>query len=319
MALVESPVPDLLDGQVLVRNTFMSVDPYLRGRMGDQPSYVAPFALDEPMEARAVGTVVASRNPEIEVGAVALHGLGWRELSVLTPDEVTIAADLGDHQSAHLGLFGVTGMTAWMGLFEVAGIRPGEALYVSSAAGAVGATVAQLAKFSGATVIGSAGTPSKIAYLRDELGFDAVFDYHEGPIRESLRGAMEEAGVKALDIFFDNVGGEQLEAAIRAMRPHGRIVLCGAIAVYNSKTPQPGPRNLLLAIQRSLRIQGFLLSDFEDRRDTFLRGMTHLLDVGAIKSVETRRTGGIEAAWPAFLGMLRGENTGKMIVALEAP
>jgi NADPH-dependent curcumin reductase CurA len=282
VALVTVEVPDPGPGEVLVRNETMSVEPYMRGRMAKGRSYTDHYQLQRPMTGHAVGRVAASQDPAVPEGSWVLHEAGWREYSLL------------------------------------AGLRPGETVLVSSAAGAVGTTVGQLAKARGATVIGSAGSSAKVAALVDELGFDAAFDYHDGPVRDSLAAALQRAGREGVDVFFDNVGGEQLEAGIRVMNVFGRIALCGAISVYNATEPVPGPRNLLLMIWRRLRMEGFLLSDHEHKRSRFLEEMTGLVAGGAVRSVETVTDGGIEQAWPAFLAMLDGGHVGKSVVSLAS-
>ncbi|GAA2454451.1 NADP-dependent oxidoreductase [Actinomadura vinacea] len=327
--LVEVEVPDPGPGELLVRNTVMSVEPYMRGRMSDRPSYAEPYALDAPMGGLAVGEVVASGVEGIPVGGRVRHELGWREYA-LVPAEA--AEPVGDDlpASAHLGVLGLTGMTAHVGLLKVGRCRPGDTVLVSAAAGAVGAAVGQIAKAMGCTVIGSAGSADKVRFLTEELGFDAAFSHRDTPVREALAAALDRAGVGVdrgftggegargggVDVYFDNVGGEQLEAAIRVMRTSGRIVLCGAISVYNATEPVPGPRNLLLMIWRRLRMEGFLVTDHEEERAAFERDMARWLRDGAVRNVETAVPGGIEAAWPAFLAMLRGGNVGKTVVRL---
>jgi NADPH-dependent curcumin reductase CurA len=319
VALVEVELPDPGPGELLVRNVVMSVEPYMRGRMNAHVSYTTPYELDAAMRGHAVGEIVASGDPGGLAGDFVLHESGWREYALVRADDVRAVAsgeDGGFPLSAHLGVMGLTGMTAYVGLLDVAACRPGETVFVSAAAGAVGATAGQIAKTMGCRVIGSAGSPAKVRYLTGELGFDAAFGYRDGPVRTSLAEALERIGCDGVDVYFDNVGGEQLEAAIRVMRPFGRIALCGAISVYNAAEPVPGPRNLLLAIWRRLRLEGFLLDDHAARRPAFERDMSRWLATGAVRNVETPVDSGIEAAWPAFLAMLRGENVGKTVVRL---
>lgn len=323
--LVEVDLPDPGPGELLVRNVVMSVEPYMRGRMNAHVSYAAPYDLDAPMRGHAVGEVVASGSPVgpaagTPVGGFVLHESGWREYALVRAQDVRAVSGGevtgGFPLSAHLGVLGLTGMTAYVGMLHVAACRPGETVFVSAAAGAVGAAAGQIAKAMGCRVIGSAGSPAKVRYLTGELGFDAAFGYRDVPVRTSLAAALDRIGRDGVDVYFDNVGGEQLEAAIRVMRPFGRIALCGAISVYNAAEPVPGPRNLLLAIWRRLRLEGFLLDDHADRRPAFERDMSRWLASGAVRNVETPVDGGIEAAWPAFLAMLRGENVGKTVVRL---
>ncbi|WP_395103821.1 NADP-dependent oxidoreductase [Actinomadura sp. SCN-SB] len=331
--LVEVDVPDPVPGEVLVRNTVMSVEPYMRGRMSDRPSYAEPYTLGAPMTGHAVGEVIASKAEGIPVGTRVRHERGWREYALVPADEAeSVGGEGGIVPSAYLGALGLTGMTAYVGLLGIGRCRPGDTVLVSAAAGAVGATAGQIAKAMGCTVIGSAGSPEKVRFLTEELGFDAAFSHRAPSLRDALGEALERAGVGVgrgftggdgdrggggVDVYFDNVGGAQLEAAIRVMRTFGRIVLCGAISVYNATEPVPGPRNLLLMIWRRLRMEGFLLGDHEDRRADFERDMTRWLRDGTVRNVETTASGGIDAAWPAFLALLRGDNIGKTIVRLD--
>ncbi|MGY1739443.1 MULTISPECIES: NADP-dependent oxidoreductase [unclassified Blastococcus] len=318
VALVTVDVPDPGPGELLVRNVVMSVEPYMRGRMAAGTSYAEHYRIGEPMTGHAVGRVVASRHPAVPEGSWVLHEAGWREYASVRGEDATVV-DVGPvPASAHLGVLGLTGFTAWVGLTRTAGLQPGETVLVTSAAGAVGSAAGQLAKARGATVIGSAGGPAKVARLVGDLGFDAAFDHREGPVRDALAAAMARAGADGVDVFFDNVGGEQLEAGIRVMNTFGRIALCGAISVYNSTEPVPGPRNLLLMIWRRLRMEGFLLADHEDDRAGFLAEMTPLVAAGTVRQLETVTQGGIEQAWPAFLAMLDGAHVGKSVVALAS-
>ncbi|MET8907046.1 NADP-dependent oxidoreductase [Micromonospora sp. NPDC004551] len=307
--LVTTEVPTPGPGQLLVRNRFMSVDPYMRGRMNDIKSYVPPFALDAPLDGGAVGEVVASEAEGFAPGDAVLHGLGWREYALVEAKGARkVDPDLAP-VTAYLGVLGMTGLTAYAGLLDVAAMKPGETVFVSGAAGAVGSMVGQIAKLRGAArVIGSAGSPAKVERLR-ALGFDAAFDYHDGPVRDLLRAAAP-AGV---DVYFDNVGGEHLEAAIGAMNLHGRAAVCGMIAQYNATEPPAAPRNLALLIGKRLTLRGFLVGDHGHLREQFVQEMAGWLRDGRISYDETV-VDGIENAPEAFLGLLRGENLGKMLV-----
>ncbi|RAO30180.1 NADPH-dependent curcumin reductase [Micromonospora noduli] len=306
--LVETEVPTPGPGQIVVRNQYMSVDPYMRGRMNDVKSYVPPFALDAPLDGAAIGEVVASEAADIAVGTTVLHGLGWREYALLDaaaarPVDPSIAP-----VSAYLSVLGMTGLTAYAGLLEVAAMKPGETVFVSAAAGAVGSLVGQIAKLKGAgRVIGSAGSPAKVERLR-ALGFDAAFDYHDG-VRESLRAAAPDG----VDVYFDNVGGDHLEAAISAMNLHGRAAICGMISQYNATEPPAAPRNLALVIGKRLTLRGFLVNDHNDVRAAFVRDVSGWLRDGTLSYDETI-VDGIENAPEAFIGVLRGDNLGKMLV-----
>jgi NADPH-dependent curcumin reductase CurA len=310
--LAESPLPALGDGQVMVRNLFISVDPYMRGRMNDVKSYSPPFALDEALDGGAVGEVIASRSTALQEGDVVVHSLGWREYAVLDAEAVKPARTDLAPASAFLGALGMTGLTAYAGLLKVAEFKPGDAVFVSGAAGAVGSLVGQIAKAMGASrVIGSAGSPAKVARLL-ELGFDAAFDYHDGPVRDQLE---EAAGSGGIDVYFDNVGGEHLEAALSVLNVGGRVAMCGAIAQYNSTQPTPAPHNLALAIGKQLTLRGFLVGGQRQHSAEFAEKMAGWLADGTVRYDETI-VDGLENAPQAFMDLLDGANTGKMLIRL---
>lgn len=312
--LVEVDVPEPADGQVLVRNLYLSVDPYMRGRMNDVPSYVPPYQLHAPLDGAAVGEVVASASAERAVGDVVAHQAGWREYATLDAAHTRPVDVAAAPAPAYLGVLGLTGFTAWVGIVDIAGMQPGDTVFVSAAAGAVGSVAGQVAKARGAArVVGSAGSPAKVARVR-ELGFDAAFDYHDRPVRQRLA----EAAPDGIDVYFDNVGGEQLEAAIAALRPFGRVALCGAISVYNATEPPPGPRNLALAVGKQLTLKGFIVSSYRHRRPEFEAEMTRWLGEDRVRYDETIFDG-IENAVTAFLAMLRGETIGKTLVRCLPP
>jgi NADPH-dependent curcumin reductase CurA len=291
-----------------VRNTYLSVDPYMRGRMNDVKSYVPPYALGEVMDGGAVGEVVRSGAEGFAEGDLVLHGLGWRELA-LGPATGFRKVEPRERPSAYLGVLGMPGLTAYAGLFEVAGMEDGETVFVSGAAGAVGSLVGQLAKLHGGTVIGSAGSPEKVRWLTDGLGFDRAFDYKAGPVADQLR----EAAPDGIDVYFDNVGGEHLEAAIGALHQHGRVACCGMISQYNSREPLAAPRNLSQVVGKRLRLQGFIVRDHDALLPAFHREVGPAVEDGRVRWQETV-VEGIDHAADAFLGLLRGENTGKMVV-----
>ena len=303
-SLVEVDVPDPAEGEVLIRNAYMSVDPYMRGRMNDAKSYVPPFQLGEVLDGGAVGQVIASRNERIPEGAWVVSRLGWRELA-LSDGSGLLQFDpsLGPVSTA-LGVLGMPGLTAYVGLLDIGRPVEGETVFVSGAAGAVGSLVGQIAKLRGCRVIGSAGSPEKVAWLR-ELGFDVAFDYRETETREVLR--------EGVDVYFDNVGGPTLEAALGALRVGGRVVACGAISQYNATEPPVGPRNLFLVVTKRLRLEGFIISDHYDRLQAFLAEMAPWVRDGSVRYRETV-VEGIERAPEAFIGLLAGENVGKMLV-----
>lgn len=308
----EITLPELADGQILVASEVMSVDPYMRGRMNDVKSYVPPFQVGQPLDGGAVGTVIASRSEGIPEGRHVVHQLGWREHAVLdASDARVIDVDIAP-ASAYLGVLGMTGLTAYAGLTRAAEMKAGDAVFVSGAAGAVGSMVGQLAGLLGATrVIGSAGTDAKVARLRD-LGFDAAFNYHDGPVSDLL-GQVAPDGI---DVYYDNVGGDHLEAAINHLNTDGRVAMCGAISQYNSVEPPCAPRNLGLAIGKRLTLRGFVIAKYaEEVRPEFQQKMAQWLANDEIHWDETYRDG-LDAAPKAFIDMLEGANTGKMLVRL---
>ncbi|NUT32127.1 MAG: NADP-dependent oxidoreductase [Hamadaea sp.] len=311
-ALTEVATPTPAPGQVLVRNLFMSVDPYMRGRMNDVKSYLPPFQLGQPLDGGAVGEVVESRAEGLAPGDLVLHGLGWRDETVIDAAHARKVAPVdGLSPSAYLGVLGMTSLTAYAGLLDVAEFQPGDAVFVSGAAGAVGSIVGQIAKLKGASrVIGSAGSDEKVAHLRD-LGFDAAFNYKNAPVREQLR----EAAPDGIDVYFDNVGADHLEAAIGSLNLRGRVAMCGAIAVYNDTAPPAAPRNLALAIGKRLTLRGFLVGDHAARMPDMVAEVGSWLREGRLSFQETV-VDGLENAPEAFIGLLRGENTGKMVVRL---
>jgi NADPH-dependent curcumin reductase CurA len=307
-AMVESPVPEPAAGEVLVRNAYMSVDPYMRGRMNDRKSYAPPFSLGEPMTGGAVGQVVKSRRPELPEGSWVLSMMGWREYFTAAEGLVVVDADAAP-VSAYLGVLGLPGFTGWYGLKEIGRPRQGETLVVSAAAGATGSLVGQSGKVLGCRVVGIAGGDDKCHYLA-ELGFDAAINYRtSGDLVEALRAACP-AGI---DVYFENVGGATLDAVLRLLNPFSRIPLCGMISQYNLTEPDPGPRYLFSMIGNRTRMQGFIISDHMDRRAEFLAEVGGWLRAGRITHRETI-VGGIDNAPRAFLGLLRGENIGKMLV-----
>ncbi|WP_069811571.1 NADP-dependent oxidoreductase [Streptomyces sp. TP-A0874] len=313
-ALREVPVAAPGPGRIVVRNSYLSVDPYMRGRMDDVKSYVPPFNLDEPMDGGAVGRVIASEAEGIEVGDHVLHQYGWREYATLSGQGATKVDPDVAPLSTYLGVLGMPGLTAYAGLLEVASFREGDAVFVFAAAGAVGSMVGQIARLKGASrVIGSAGSAEKVESLVNEYGFHAAFNYKDGDVSGQLRAAAPDG----IDVYFDNVGGEHLEAAIGALNRHGRVTVCGMISQYNAVEPTPAPRNLPLVIGKRLRIEGMLVTDHAGLRPRFVEDVAGWLRSGELTYRETVANG-IDQAVQAFLGMLRGENAGKMVVALES-
>ncbi|HEY0803753.1 MAG TPA: NADP-dependent oxidoreductase [Pseudonocardiaceae bacterium] len=312
-ATVEAEVPRPADGQILVRNIVMSVDPYMRGRMNDVPSYAPPFQIGEPLYGGAIGEVVVSTVDDFQPGDKVLHGLGWREYAVVDAKHAVRVDPSIAPLGAYLGVLGMTGLTAYAGLLEVAEFKAGDAVFVSAAAGAVGSIVGQIAKLKGARrVIGSAGSPDKVKYLLAELGFDAAFNYKDGPVLDQLA----QAAPDGIDVYFDNVGADHLEAALAMLTVHGRVAVCGMIALYNNTEPSAAPRNLPELIKKRLTIRGMLVGDHTHLRDQFLTEVGGWLREGKLRYRETV-VHGLANAPDAFLGMLRGENLGKMLVTID--
>jgi NADPH-dependent curcumin reductase CurA len=311
-SVVDVEVPDPGPGEVLIRNHWMSVDPYMRNRMNDVKSYVPPFQLDAPLDGGAVGEVIASEDAGLKTGDLVLHGLGWRDHAVAPAKAVRkIDTSLAPAQ-AYLGVLGMTGLTAYAGLIEVAGLREDDVVFVSGAAGAVGGIAGQIAKLRGHRVIGSAGSPEKVEYVTRELGFDTAFDYHDGRVADLLGKAAPDG----IDVYFDNVGGEHLEAAIGVLNQHGRVAMCGAISQYNATGPPTGPRNLSLAIGKRLTLRGFIVRDHGHLMGDFVREVGTWLSEGRIRYRETV-VEGLDNAPAAFIGLLNGDNIGKMLVKLS--
>lgn len=322
LATVDVPAPG--DGQVLVRNRFFSVDPYMRGRMHEGWSWrnvtlgptnrgsssIPTFAIGEPLDGAAVGEVIASRATGLAAGDVVVSRFGWREYFVADAAHVQKADREVQPVSSHLGVLGVPGLTAWVGL-KLAGIQPGERVFISSAAGAVGTVASQLAKIAGCYVIGSTGSDRKQRVLLEQLGLDAALNYRSGNLLEQLTAAAPDG----IDVYFDNVGGEHLEAALAAMRQRGRVAVSGAISQYNAETAPPGPRNLFLIVMKGITIHGFRANDYPDETPIFLRTVGRYVADGTLKTFETI-VDGIEQAPQAFIDMLRGQNIGKMLVKL---
>jgi hypothetical protein len=301
-------------GEVQVKNLFMSVDPYMRGRMTDRPSYVPPFELGKALQGGAVGEVTASNDPNFKPGDLVSSMFGWREAFSAQPASAMMQK-LDTHglpPQAFLGVAGMPGLTAYVGLLKIGLMKEGETVFVSAAAGAVGQIVCQIAKLKGGTVIGSAGGPEKCAYLK-EIGVDHVIDYKA---TKDLTAALNEAAPKGIDVYFDNVGGDHLEAALNAARPFARFALCGAISMYNDAVPPPGPSNLMLAVGKNLRLEGFIVSFHFDMMPQFVADMAGWIQAGKVTWRETVDVG-IENAPGAFIKLFTGENMGKMLVKLS--
>ncbi|MDP2258954.1 MAG: NADP-dependent oxidoreductase [Caulobacter sp.] len=310
LATVELPAPGA--GEVQVRNHWMTVDPYMRGRMNDVKSYSPPFALGEAMQGGAVGEVIASNDPSLAVGDLVQSMYGWREAFNAPAGAVQKLDTFGLPPQAFLGVAGMPGMTAWVGLLKIAALKDGDVVFVSGAAGAVGQIVVQIAKIKGNTVIGSCGGADKVAYLKS-IGCDEVIDYKAEP---DLTAALNRVAPKGIDVYFENVGGEHMDAAIAAARPFARFALCGMISQYNATGEMYGVKNLIQAVGKSLRLEGFIVSNSFQHLPEFLKDMSGWIQGGQIQWKETIDEG-IENAPGAFLKLFKGENTGKMLVKLS--
>jgi len=308
-ALTTVELPDLQPGEVLVRNSFFSIDPYMRGRMNEAKSYIVPFAVGKALDGAAVGQVVQSRDAAFRPSTWVLSFCGWRDYHIAQASQLRKIDATVAPPAAYLGVLGATGLTAWVGLNDIARIKERETVFISAAGGAVGSVACQLAKLQGCNVIASAGSAAKVAFLKNQLKADYAFNYREqDPLRQ-----LETAAPDGVHVYFDNTAGPQLEAALASMRNHGRIVMCGAIAGYNS--PLPGPNNLHQAIIRRLRMQGLLVVDHLHRMPAFLAEMVPLLRAGKVLHQETV-IDGIEKAPHAFIRLLEPGDThiGKLVI-----
>ena len=309
-SIVQAHLRPLRDGEVVVRNLYMSVDPYMRGRMNEGKSYVPAFELGQAMEGGAIGEVVESRAQELQPGDMVVSNFGWRERFVAMPKDLHQVDPAMRPLSVYLGALGMTGMTAWAGL-HLAEIKPGDVVFVSGAAGAVGNMVGQLAKIYACRVVGSTGSNEKVRTLTDKLGFDSAFNYKSAPIL----GQLNRSEPTGIDVYFDNVGGEALEAALSALRIHGRIIACGGIAAYNEAAPRPGPANLFCMTTKRLSMKGLIVRDWLARQKEFETEVGGYVKSGKVCNIETVVVG-IEHAVDAFIGLFKGENIGKMVVKL---
>ena len=312
-ALKAIDLPAVAPGMVRVRNLWLSVDPYMRGRMNDVKSYVPPFALDAPMEGGAVGEVVESQADGFAPGDKVLHMAGWRDEAVLPAQALTKLPNLGVEPQAFLGNLGLTGGTAYFGLLEAAQAKPGDTVFVSAAAGAVGSAVVQIAKAKGMTVIGPAGGSDKCDFV-SSLGADAVVDYKAQPILKGLAAAAQAVGSGGIDVYFDNVGGDHLDAAFAIARKDARFAICGMIEGYNAAEPMCF-KFIMRVIAMRIRVTGFIYTDYLSRMGEFHRDMGGWIAGGQVTSRDTVIEG-LENTPEAFLGLFSGRNTGKMLVKL---
>jgi len=312
--LVESPVPTPGPGQFLVRTMFLSVDPYMRGRMNDGPSYAPPVGLGEVMTGGIAGQVVQSNHPKFPEGAFVEGRLGWQDFAISDGTGVRVVDLSVAPLSAYLGILGMPGLTAYFGLLDVCNPQAGEMVLVSGAAGAVGSLVGQIAKLKGCQAVGVAGTDEKVNLLTSEFGFDAAFNYRGV---ENYVAKLKEFCPQGIDVYFDNVGGDLTDAVFQMMNLHARIAVCGQISQYNLEKPEFGPRLLWKLIEQRAKVQGFLIFDYAARYREGVIQMAEWLRAGKLKYRETI-TQGLENAPKAFMGMLRGENIGKQLVQVAA-
>ena len=310
LATVELPAPGA--GEIQVRNTWMTVDPYMRGRMNDVKSYSPPFQLGKAMDGGAVGEVIASNDPSFAVGDLVQSGFGWREAFNAPASAVQKLNTFGLPPQTFLGIAGMPGMTAWVGLLKIAALKDGDIVFVSGAAGAVGSVVVQIAKIKGHTVIGSCGGEDKVAFLKS-IGCDEVIDYKA---EKDLTAALNRVAPKGIDVYFENVGGEHMDAALACARPFARFALCGMISQYNATGDMYGVKNLIMAVGKSLKLEGFIVSNHFEHLPDFLQDMSGWINDGKLKWIETVDEG-IENAPGAFLKLFAGGNTGKMLVKLS--
>ena len=309
--IVTVEVPEPGPGEFLIRNIWMSVDPYMRGRMHDRESYIPPFQLKAPLEGGVVGEVLRSHPPDFKPGDMVLHMRGWREYALGDGGMVKLPPT-GAPADLYLGLLGIPGLTAYFGLFDIAGLQKGETVFISGGAGAVGSVAIQLAKIHGCRVIASCGSDEKAHWLREETGADHVINYRTV---DDLNAALRAAAPEGIDVYFDNVGGEHLEAALECLKLNGRIAACGMISQYNDVGEGVGIRNLLMVVGKRLTIKGFIVSDYMHRREEALVPMMKWYHEGALNSRSTVFEG-IESAPDAMIGLFEGTNTGKMLVNL---
>jgi NADPH-dependent curcumin reductase CurA len=309
--LAEAPIPAAKDGEVVRRTIYLSLDPYMRGRMSDAPSYAANLALGDVMCGHTVSQVVESRHPNFQTGDLVTGYDGWQEFALSSGKDLRKLDSNGPPISTAIGVLGMPGMTAYVGLLDIGQPKPGETVLVSAASGAVGAVVGQLAKIKGCRTVGIAGSPEKCRYVVDELGFDACINYKTDDLVPALRAACP----KGVDVYFENVGGPVFAAALKVLNLGARIPLCGMISEYNATSNPNGPSLRPLLVHRAM-IKGFIVSDHADRAPAFAQECAPLVMSGRLKFREDI-VSGLESAVSAFIGLLEGRNFGKLIVQLS--
>ncbi len=314
---VAVPVPAPGPGEVQVRNLWMAVDPAMRGRMSDARSYVPPFALDAAMEGPAIGTVIASGDPAFKPGDLVFSRLGWREAFTAPASALEPRAGLGLPPQAWLCFAGMPGLTAYAGLMHIAGLKAGDVVFISAASGAVGSIACQIARNLGHKVIGSAGGPAKVAFLRDTLKVDAAIDYKAEPsLTKALAREVKAIGASGIDVYFDNVGGDHLQAALSLANDYARVAVCGMISQYNVTDAPTVPRNLTMLMTKRIRMQGYIALDHRDLESEMVARMTSWNEEGRMASAETVYEG-IDRALDAFWGLFTGANMGRTLVRLS--
>jgi NADPH-dependent curcumin reductase CurA len=309
--LASVDLPEPAAGEVQVQNLWMTVDPYMRGRMNDVKSYAPPFQLGKALDGGAIGRVTVSKDPAFKAGDLVQSGFGWREGFNAPASAVQKLDPRGLPVQAFLGAAGMPGLTAYAGLLKIAALKDGDVVFVSGAAGAVGSMVCQIAKAKGHTVIGSAGGAEKAAFLK-EIGVDHIIDYKA---QKDLNAALAAAAPDGIDVYFDNVGGAHLEAALNSAKLFARFAMCGMISIYNATKPEPGPSNLAQIIGRNVRMEGFIVSHHFGMMPQYIADLSKWVAEGKVTWKETVFEG-IEKAPDAFIGLFKGENLGKMLVKL---
>ena len=311
--LVETPIPIPEDGQVLLKTIYLSVDPYMRGRMNQRRSYAPNVQFNEVMVGGVIAQVIESKYTDFQVGDIVNASIGWQEYGIAQGEGLRKIDPSIAPISTGAGILGMPGLTAYFGLLEVGKLQDNETVFVSGAAGAVGSVVGQIAKIKGCRVVGSAGSDEKITYIVDKLGFDAAFNYKNVT---DYPAKLAELCPDGIDVYFDNVGGRITDAVFPNLRVKGRVVICGQISQYNLENPETGPRFLWHLITQRARIEGFLVFDYADRHAEALVQMAEWLKQGKLKYRETIAAGGIENAPAAFISMLKGGNIGKQLVKI---
>ncbi|HET7577732.1 MAG TPA: NADP-dependent oxidoreductase [Bacillales bacterium] len=310
----KAPLPEPDEGEVLVKTLYLSVDPYMRGRMNAGKSYIAPFEIGKAIAGGAIGEVVESKSPDFTKGDVVLGNLEWQLYNTIKGTHLKKVPD-GVPLTAALGAVGMPGLTAYFGLLDIGNPKEGETVVVSGAAGAVGTVVGQIAKLKGCRVVGIAGSDEKIAYITDELGFDAGINYKT---TTDMRQALKDACPNGVDIYYDNVGGEISDAVMRRINKYARIVVCGQIALYNLGKVDVGPRVGTLLIQNSALMKGFTIGDYQDRTSEGLADLSKWIAEGKI-TYRVNIVEGFENTLKAFFGLFHGENIGKQLVKVAEP